>query len=410
MKVIVNLVIGFLLSSVSLAQGDSGVASRMETAFNYAWNQEFEPAKALFAQILRENPKNADALSGMAYTLAWNGEYSRAKSFFNQLVSLYPENPEGEKGLAYVALWEGNEKEAIRRFEAMLDKNPFQDEYILAIAQAYASLGKQKQARLYFDSTLELAPQRSEITHFLQGVQESPALLEADVWAGYTNLQGTDKIGFRAAQVSWRPAKEYRVWARYDNSLTLDNFSLVQNSRGAGTVYLGGINDWNPRLTTKLEAGRRFWDEGSDQTIVQAEQIVFLEGGYAVKAGGFVALGAERFTEKMIFAGGNIPITSTFALEPVYFLSNTGASVVENRLLVSGKLRMNEKYFLDAGLVYGRIANLDQRIGDNILGTNMVFRLPLGSKHWLQFLFRYERQGGQNFTTAAMGIRYRLEK
>ncbi|MEZ4776712.1 MAG: tetratricopeptide repeat protein [Bacteroidia bacterium] len=409
MKVLISVAICFFLSLAAFAQVDSEISSRLETAFQYAWSQEYDQAKSAFSQILRDHPQNADALSGMAYTLAWNGEYPKAKSFFQQLTHLYPDNPEGEKGLAYVALWEGNEKDAIRRFEAMLEKNPFQDEYILAIAQAYASLGKQKQARLYFDSTLELAPQRSEITHFLHGVQESPAKLEADIWGGYTNLQGTEKFGIRAAQMTWRPAKEYRVWARYDNSLTLDNFSLVQNNRGAGTVYFGGINDWNRRLTTRLEVGRRFWDEGSDQNIVQGEQVVFFDGGYAVKAGGFVAIGNERFTEKMIFAGGNIPVSSTFSIEPVYFLSNTGQSVVENRLLVSGKLRMDDKYFLDAGLIYGRTALIGQHAGSNIVGTNMVFRLPMGKVHWLQFLFRYERQNAQNFTTAAMGLRFRLE-
>ncbi|MEZ4827738.1 MAG: tetratricopeptide repeat protein [Bacteroidia bacterium] len=409
MKFLFSIAIAFLLVFPVFSQPGSDISSQLDHAFQLAWNQEFEPAKAAFAQMLRQHPQNADALSGMAYTLAWNGEFAQAKSFFQKLSSLYPDNPEGEKGLAYVALWEGNEKEAIRRFQAMLDKNPFQDEYILAIAQAYASLGKQKQARLFFDSTLELAPQRSEITHFLHGVQESPALLEADVWGGYTNLQGTDKLGLRAAQLTWRPAKAYRLWARYDNSLTLDNFALVQNNRGAGTAYLGGINDWNSRLTTRLEVGQRFWEEGSNQTIIQGEQVVFPGGGYAVKAGGFVAVGNERFTEKMLFVGGNIPVNQSFALEPVYFLSNTGQSIVENRLMISGKLRIQDKYALDAGLIYGRTALIGQHAGSNIGGTNIVFRMPMGKQHWLQFLFRYERQNGQNFTTAAMGIRFRLE-
>lgn len=392
-----------------LSEDPENLDAMLGLGYNYSWQKQYETAKKVFAEVLRKDTENLNALSGMGYTLAWNEEYTRAEVFFNKILEINPGHTEGEKGLAYIALWEGNEAEAVRLFQQLLDKNPFVDEYILAIAQAYASMGKHRQARLYYDSTLEIAPHRKDITGFVNGVHESPAMIEGEVWGGYTNLQSTGKLGLRAAQLTWRPAKNYRLWGRFDNSLTLDNFSLVQNQRGAGTVYLGGVADWNSQLTTRLEVGRRFWDEGNDQMIYQAEQVVFTGNDLAIKVGGFIATGTNRFSEKMVFGGVNIPLNPRVSFEPVYFFASTSPNITEHRLMASAKSRLLNLVYLDAGIIYGTITGSSAPENGEIIGTNVVLRLPMGKYHWLQFLFRYEHQDTQSFTTAAVGLRLRLE-
>ena len=202
-------------------------------AYNYSWGGQYDKAKKTFDRALVLSPNMPDALIGKGYNLAWAGEYAAAKSPFQVLERIQPDSWEAKKGLAYVYLWQGNNPVAIRYFEELILAFPKQIEYYIALAQAYLQNEEVRLARIALQSGLAIEPNNPVAIELLNNSYQQAAPLDLDVLTGYSMTDGTSNFGLRSLQMSGRVNKSLRVFARYDNSLSLDLASLVRQNQVA---------------------------------------------------------------------------------------------------------------------------------------------------------------------------------
>lgn len=140
-------------------------------------------------------------------------------------------------------------------------------------------------------------------------------MFEANVWGGYTafadaaNAPASSRAGeggLRSAELSLWPTASVRVFARYDNTLSLDNLALIRAGRRL-PLYRGGAQvDWAGRFTTVGHVSHRTLPGGIDQTMYGGEQVVFIPGGTALKAGGWIGPRSDNVTEWLAHAGVNV--------------------------------------------------------------------------------------------------------
>ena len=394
-----------------IKQHPDDIPARIGSAYNNSWQGKYARAEQEFRLILEEAPEHEEALLGLGYTLAWAEKYRLAKSPFKRILGKNATHTEAQKGLAYVYLWQGRGAEAARRFKHLLDKSPYEVEYHLSLGQAYLLAGKTLASRKAFEQARSLAPERREIQGHLRAVQLAPAFLEIDGWGGLTRFKQNNKWGLRALQIKVQAMRNLSLWARYDNSLTLDNLSLIQKNQGAGAWFVGGYAYWHPQLGTRLEAGYRSIPEIGEQWLMQGEQVVYLKEGKVIKTGGFVALNPSLPTEWTAYAGIHLPLNSAFAIEPTYFHSRPGPSQAnEHRLLLTAKYSHPQKWQVSLGGLAGRTQYLDEALSGNLYGGYMMAMVPLGDIHWIQVLSRYEKGIIDDFFTLALGFKFRLEK
>lgn len=376
--------------------------------FNYSWNGKYFEAKRVFSKILRMEPDQSDALSGMGYTLAWEGNYGKARSFFQMYLNKYPDSKEAEKGLAYTDLWAGNAQEAVIRFEALTTSYPENEELKISLGQAYLLTGRHKDARGAFEEALILDDENEDANELLQKMSVTPALIEANVWGGYSRIENAGEFGLRAARLSWRITHQYQVWARYDNALTLDNLSLTRSNQQFGAFFVGGLASWDKNWATRLEVGRRNLQGDLSQWFVQGEQVAYLKEGKALKVGGFFGPRSDGTHESMSYVGGVLPLMDGLTFEPTYFYSTSSASGSdEHRLLLASTYRFPKGIEVNGGIQYGRVVS--EQTKGNIIGGHLIGYVPMG-KHWIQLLARYESALNNPLLIGALGLRFRLEK
>ena len=225
-----------------------------------------------FQTFLQMHPENIAAMNGLAFTYGWSGKYAAARNQFSKVEKSSPGNIEAEKGLAYIALWSGNSNDAVNRFQKLL-RTDGKSEYSIAKAQAYIQKGELKAARRVLQHVLQADPTCNEAKQILNSIRLQPGFVEADIIAGLTNISGVSKTGMRLVQLSVRPIQQLKLMAKYDNSLSQDNLSLI--NRDVSAPYFGGavMYDWSKFATTKIEYGTRNIDRNNKATQYRENQL-----------------------------------------------------------------------------------------------------------------------------------------
>lgn len=377
-------------------------------AFNLSWQGRYNEARKIFAKILREHPNQVDAISGMAYSFAWEGSYFKAKSFFRKLLELNPTSLEGLKGLAYVALWEKDADEAIRRFESLTDLRPKDADLQVSLAQSYLLGSRHISARTTLNKALEIKPNHKTAKELLEKLPATQALVELNLWGGYTRINNANKAGLRAARISWQAKKDLQLWLRYDNALTFDNFALVRGNREISAWFAGGLHNWNEKFTSRLEVGYRQPDSTLSQVFIQGEQVMYLPGNNAVRVGGFYGPQSDGTAEWMSYVGGVISLSKSLRLEPTYFYAKGNAKTSwDQRFLLAANYQLPGGIEFNSGIQYG-ISSFESS-KQNLWGAHVISQIPVGL-HWVQALVRYESSPGNSLLIAAFGLRFRLER
>lgn len=384
---------------------------RLGAAYNYSWAGRHEQAKKAFDEVLVLSPNNPEALIGKGYNLAWAGEYAAAKSPFQALEKVQPGSWEAKKGLGYVYLWQGNSQVAIRYFEELILAFPRQIEYYIALAQAYLQNEQIRLARIALHSGLAIEPGHPVAREMLNNTYQQAALLDIDVLSGYSVTDGMSSFGLRTLQMSGRVNKSLRLFARYDNSLSLDLASLVRQNQEAQAVTAGGVVKWNHRLTTRLDYGVRFMPDRLRQHVLSGEQVVFLPGNMALKAGGFFGLGKRIDNEWMVYAGVRAPIGKFFAIEPYYFYARVENNPKpESRIMLNNQFRLPKGYEINLGAVYGKTSIRTESGSNDVHGAYCSAVLPFTRYVWGLASLRWEKGPFNQLTVVSAGIKWRLEK
>jgi len=379
--------------------------------FNYSWWKKFDQAQQQFEAAYALQPGNADALVGLGYNAAWAGNHEAARKYFKKLEQAQPNNLEAKKGLGYVHLWSGQGQAAERYFENLILANPKEVEYYVALAQSNLLEDESKRARIALKSGLLIDPQHPVANELLGRTRSVAAPLELDIWGGYTNLDSDSRIGLRTIQLSARITRPLRAYVKYDNALSLDLASLVQNNQEARAISAGAVMAWNPRLTSRLEYGVRLMPGNVTQQMLSGEQVFVVSDRLSVKGGGFFGLSNKAANEWLAYGSFRVPLTSWYAVEPYYFVSKTeGAPGTEKRFMLNNQFRSRGGYELNVGMLLGK-AGMSREVTDkNIYGGYVTGVLPVSHAVWGLVSLRYERAPSQQLIAASLGVKLRLER
>jgi hypothetical protein len=72
-----------------------------------SWNDDHDRARALYEEVLEDDPDNLDALLGHAQVVNWAGLNREATWLYSDILERFPDNPEAREGLARAYAWGG---------------------------------------------------------------------------------------------------------------------------------------------------------------------------------------------------------------------------------------------------------------------------------------------------------------
>lgn len=241
------------------------------------------------------------------------------------------------------------------------------------------------------------------------------ALLEAHAWGGYSAFldapsgPASDKAGgtgLRMVELAVWPARSLRLFGRYDNSLSLDNLTLLRAGRRVPTWSGGALLNWNEHHATVAHAGRRSLPGGVRQVLVGMEQVAYLHNGMAVKAGADVGRGTDDRTEWVAHAGVNVPVHGGLRMEPVVFYARSGyPGESQWRALVAAEQSFGRRASLGLGVASGRIRGSTSGLDGTVWDSYARLSLGVGGRSKAHVLARHERSPGTTaLTSVALGL------
>jgi len=186
--------------------------SLMEKARQTGWQGKYEEAAAIYRQLTQNNPKDVEALLGLARVLSWHAvaeeglkalhskypkrfdvlfllgqvtawqrKFEISVDYFQKLLAIYPDNAEAVKGLANTYKWMRKTKEGIQLYSTILEKDPNNLEAILGIGILYSHEGNHKDAIKYLERARDLAPDRQDIRAMLGTLYSWTARLDDSI-------------------------------------------------------------------------------------------------------------------------------------------------------------------------------------------------------------------------------------
>ncbi len=248
----------------------------------------------------------------------------------------------------------------------------------------------------------------------IAAAQEAPPrqpLLEVGIWGGYSTFAAdaaggrTAQAGLRSLEVAVWPSGRLRLFGRYENSLTLDNLTVVRANRSVPTWQGGTLFNWGGRLTTVIEVGRRTLPGSIGQTQLGAEQVLYLPGGTALKAGGWIGPRQDHRTEWLGHAGVSVAVGTRWRVEPTAFYAETGIPGEHSwRALLNSELRLPSDFRLGLGVAAGHNHSFDGSLTGAVWDSYVRASIPVSGLNRLHLLVRHQRAAGAStLTTIAIG-------
>ena len=168
------------------------------------WARDYEEALSYFEEVVKKNPRNADAYFYIGVCNGKLGRYTEAAEAFKQAIRIKPDYAEAHNylGVAYAEL--GRYKEAVEAFKQAIRIKPDYAEAHNFLGVAYVELGRYKEAVKAFKQAIGLQPDYAEARYSL----------------GEAYLMLGDKGS---------ALKEYEVLKELDKSLADELLNLIRN-------------------------------------------------------------------------------------------------------------------------------------------------------------------------------------
>ncbi len=116
--------------------------SLFRQAQNYAWNEQFVPARQLINSIIDSRPDYNDAYTLLAQTYAWENDYTTARRIIQSMDLRATVNRNALLTAADVEMWSGNYNEALNLLDNYgLKYFPTDDEFLFKKADIYKEKG-----------------------------------------------------------------------------------------------------------------------------------------------------------------------------------------------------------------------------------------------------------------------------
>lgn len=117
-------------SSALLLLGEASLALRPP---------RFDMAEKAFQDVLRKNPTDADALSGLGETYRLSGRLDQAAQLFSKALAIRPGHVGATIGVARIAFASGRTEQAVVKLQKVLRRSPADSAALRALAEIYVS-------------------------------------------------------------------------------------------------------------------------------------------------------------------------------------------------------------------------------------------------------------------------------
>ena len=406
-----------------LKQNPDDITARLGYATANSWLGQHDEAQEQFNRVLDQQPSNLEALSGLGYDYAWSGQYDKAEKTFNNALSLAPENLGVHKGLAFTYLWSKQYEKSLAIFDRLGEENPVDAEIQAARGQALLALDDDEAAAAAFSMALELDAGREDAKNGLKTIEQraieqeitgqNPRTGEGDtafdISAWYGNTSDGGGSGLREIILGYKLSSDYRLWFRFDDSLSLDNPALARSGEKVETFYLGLQTRIGTDWSGVFEIGHRDLPDNADQQIYKFEGIK-TQSSRSYKFGVQLSPHSEDYTDKLVFASTGYPLNTSWKLEPVLYLSSSGAiHDKEIRAVLFAEYMAPERWSIGLGAGLGRISSDNAATEGDVSTANALFSYAINQKTRVNLAARYEDSPTNSFSTLLAGLTVQLQ-
>lgn len=379
-------------------------AQQVNEAVRLSHLGRYDDAEKIFTVLLAQDQNNTSFLIAAGFNSAWNKDYKLAKERFAKAQRLEPVNIDAAKGLAYTHLYKGDFPKALKAFNSLSAGNPSSAEYKMSEGLAYMNMLKKTKAAAAFAQVLKLDPRNTEAANFIDQIKKEKGKIELSFLAGASGVDGNNKAGLRQVQLGYRMNSENIMYARYDNSLALDNYFLLRNNFNTNALVAGFYSRWHYRIGSKFEYSYRNLPGNVKQNLVQTEQVLFLPKNFQVKLGGSIITSNQSEQEWNLMSGLSVPAGKKLRIEPFYYFIHRQAD--EHRVVMNISYKLKENADIAAGFFRGKEKSAKLNIDNNVSGmyaySNFLISGPLSGT----LLFRNEKDAeGRKAFTAAVGAK-----
>ncbi len=387
-----------------LAEDPSNLRALSGKAAAQAWTQRYAAAQATYQRAIAIAPGNADNHVGLGYAYAWNGEYPDARAAFQEALRLEPHNVAARKGMGYSHLWSGEPGEALESFQRARIVAANDPEIAESSGIAALSLGRTRDAVDFFDEALRLQPDRSSALRARRNAYVSAPVLESSVRLGGTTDAGA---GFRYAELAHWLSPKTRLSIRYDNTLGLDNPSVADRGDDVPGYFATVRQSIGSRWLLIAELGRRELP-GGDQDVLGV-QAHYRMGDKVLRVGGELGKHAEGHSDKLVYAGVNMPLGERFSIDPTLYLSTSGIDEdSEWRGVLNVEYRGDPNWTTGFFAGGGTIDAINPAFDGSTFVAGAWANFAVAERHTLHFLVRREDAPSAAFTVAEVGFTFRL--
>ena len=256
-----------LISSSSwAAERDTLILKARQTS----WKGNYDEAITIYKQLIKENPKDIEAMLGLASVLSWQKKYQESRDVYQKVRGMRPDLPDGELGLLRLKAWQGEHAAAEEGLKALHSKYPKRFDILMLLGQVTAWQKKYPASVEYYKKALAIHPENPEATKALattykwmkntkEGVKLYAKILEEDP----NNIDALMGTGILYSQDGNN--KEAIVY--------LEKARDVSPDRADVRAMLGTLYSWNAQL---------------DDAVTELQKSVALEQG---NISNFIALG-----------------------------------------------------------------------------------------------------------------------
>jgi hypothetical protein len=380
-------------------------------------------AREQYERVLRADPSDLRAATGVADTYLAEGDDAEAVVRYRAILRAGPSRRTAQVGMARASLGVGNAAEAARWFELALSQDRTDVESWVGLGEARSRLGDEAGAREAYNRALDLAPADEAALRGLERLNESPLLLEAKVWGGYTDDNGRDP-GFRWAELDIRPGAGFDLWFAFDNMLSFRHPYLVRGRDDIEGFY-GGLGygyGADRAYRTSFEIGRRKEPvDGTIQTTWTLDQTFGLGSGGWFKLGGWLGHWYDR-DDWVVFGEGSIPAGPGLEVRPAvsygdYFGSEiTGlppgvpnrSPKKELRVGLGVRFETASGFGIEPRVAYGNVdSDVSEELSGSLWDGSARLWYPVSRAFAVDGFVQYQAPPGvPSFWRFALGVRF----
>jgi len=290
-----------------------------------SWKGDRTGARADFERVLAAKPDDVGALVGLGYDYLWGGEPAKAGDVFARALRSAPDDVGAAKGLAFAQLEAGQSHDAIASFQKLALARPGDVEVTAGLGRSHLEAGHVMRAERVFAQAGGASSTRDDVRRGLDAARGAPPALEIIAFGG-NSVADSSSFDLRTLEIATWVNRETRLWARVDDSLSVDNPSLARSGQKATTYFVGGRTKLSKNWIGIAEAGTRDLPGGEDQQIYRVEGTRLISGARRATLGVQVSPNSAGFEDKLVYVGAGVPITRRIRGEATLYLAQSGAA------------------------------------------------------------------------------------